>query len=80
MAAVVVVITREIESLVQSRDANILHQLPYFPDSRLIEIKAFLGSFFPTTAFRVNIPIATALAMINPIHLNWLTNFCYCTS
>ncbi len=47
----------------------------------LSQLKAFLRQFSPTTAFRVDVLIRTALELINPKHLkNWFTNCCYCTS
>nr|AIJ28517.1 transposase [Fischerella sp. ATCC 43239] len=76
----------EIESLIQSKGASVLYQSPYSPDFNPIEhwwsqLKSFLRSFSPTTAKLVDILIATALDLINPIHLkNWFTNCCYCTS
>ncbi|MBH8575498.1 IS630 family transposase [Nostocaceae cyanobacterium CENA369] len=75
-----------IESLIQSKGANVLYQSPYSPDFNPIEhwwsqLKAFLRSFSPTSSKMVDVLIATALNLINPEHLkNWFTNCCYCTS
>jgi transposase len=77
---------KEIESLIQSKGASVLYQSPYSPDFNPIEhwwsqLKSFLRSFSPTTANMVDVLIATALDLINPVHLkNWFTNCCYCTS
>lgn len=77
---------KEIEPLIQSKGASILYQSPYSPDFNPIEhwwsqLKAFLRSFSPTTAKMVDILIATALNLVNPLHLkNWFTNCCYCAS
>ncbi|MFH7028584.1 MAG: transposase [Heteroscytonema crispum UTEX LB 1556] len=54
--------------------ASVLYQSPYSPDFNPIEhwwsqLKAFLRSFSPTTAKMVDILIATALDLINPVHL-----------
>lgn len=76
----------EIEPLIQSVGASILYQSPYFPDFNPIEhwwsqLKAFFRQFSPTTAFKVDVLIKTALDLVNPKHLkNWFTNCCYCTS
>ncbi|MCC5603277.1 transposase [Nostoc sp. CHAB 5714] len=75
-----------IEPLIQSVGASVLYQSPYSPDFNPIEhwwsqLKSFLCSFSPTTAKMVDVLIATALDLINPVHLkNWFTNCCYCTS
>ncbi|MHC5672425.1 transposase [Nostoc sp.] len=75
-----------IEPLIQSKGASVLYQSPYSPDFNPIEhwwsqLKSFLRSFSPTTAKMVDVLIATALDLINPVHLkNWFTNCCYCTS
>lgn len=77
---------KQIESLIQSVGATIQYLSPYSPDFNPIELwwsqlKAFLRSFSPTTANMVDILIATALDLINPVHLNnWFTNCCYCAS
>lgn len=77
---------KEIEPLIQSVGARVQYLSPYSPDFNPIEhwwsqLKAFLRSFSPITEKMVDILIATALDLINPIHLtNWLTNCCYCTS
>ena len=77
---------KEIEPLIQSVGASVLYQSPYSPDFNPIELwwsqlKAFFRQFSPTTAFRVDVLIRTALELINPKHLkNWFTNCCYCTS
>ncbi|MBE9192562.1 transposase [Gloeocapsopsis crepidinum LEGE 06123] len=77
---------KQIESLIQSVGATIQYLSPYSPDFNPIELwwsqlKAFLRSFSPTTAFRVDLLIATALDLINPVHLkNWFTHCCYCAS
>lgn len=77
---------KEIESLIQGVGASVLYQSPYSPDFNPIEhwwsqLKSFLRSFSPTTAKMVDVLIATALDLINPVHLkNWFTNCCYCTS
>jgi putative transposase len=76
----------EIEPLIQSKGASVLYQSPYSPEFNPIEhwwsqLKAFLRQFSPTTAFRVDVLIRTALDLVNPQHLkNWFTNCCYCTS
>jgi putative transposase len=76
----------EIEPLILSKGASVLYQSPYSPEFNPIEhwwsqLKAFLRSFSPTTAKMVDVLIATALDLINPVHLkNWFTNCCYCTS
>lgn len=75
-----------IEPLIQSVGASVLYMSPYSPDFNPIELwwsqlKSFLRQFSPTTAFRVDTLIATALDLINPKHLkNWFINCCYCTS
>lgn len=77
---------KEIEPLIQSVGASVVYQSPYSPDFNPIEhwwsqLKSFLRSFSPSTAKMVDILIATALDLINPVHLkNWFTNCCYCTS
>lgn len=74
-----------IEPLIAAVGASILNLSPYSPDFNPIELwwsqlKAFLRQFSPTTTKRVDILIATALALVNPEHLrNWFAN-CYCTS
>ncbi|WP_366941856.1 transposase [uncultured Nostoc sp.] len=76
----------EIEPLILSKGASVLYQSPYSPDFNPIEhwwsqLKAFLRSFSPTTAKMVDVLIATALDLINSVHLkNWFKNCCYCTS
>lgn len=77
---------KEIEPLIQGVGASVLYQSPYSPEFNPIEhwwsqLKSFLRSFAPTSAKMVDILIATALNLINPVHLtNWFTNCCYCTS
>ncbi|NJM72877.1 MAG: transposase [Scytonema sp. RU_4_4] len=77
---------KEIESLIKSKGASVLYQSPYSPDFNPIEhwwsqLKSFLRQFSPTTAKMVDVLIATALDLINPVHFkNWFTNCCYCTS
>ena len=76
----------EIEPLILSKGASVLYQSPYSPEFNPIEhwwsqLKSFLRSFSPTTAKMVDVLIATALDLINPVQLkNWFTNCCYCTS
>jgi putative transposase len=75
---------KEIEPLIQSVGARVQYLSPYSPDFNPIEhwwsqLKAFLRSFSSITAKMVDILIATALDLMNPMHLkNWLTNCCYC--
>ncbi|MDZ8056624.1 MAG: IS630 family transposase [Aulosira sp. ZfuCHP01] len=77
---------KEIEPLIQGVGATVLYQSPYSPDFNPIEhwwsqLKYFLKSFSPTTVKMVDILIAIALDLMNPLHLkNWFTNCCYCTS
>lgn len=76
----------EIEPLIQSVGATVLYQSPYSPDFNPIEhwwsqLKAFLRQFSPTNSTKVDVLMATALDLVNPLHLkNWFTNCCYCTS
>ncbi|MHC5772205.1 MAG: IS630 family transposase [Nostoc sp.] len=77
---------KEIEPLIQEVGASVLYQSPYSPEFNPIEhwwsqLKSFLRSFAPSTAKILDVLIATALDLINPMHLkNWFTNCCYCTS
>lgn len=77
---------KEIEPEIQSVGATVQYISPYSPDFNPIEhwwsqLKAFLRQFSPRTALMVDILIATALDLLNPVHLNnWFTNCCYCTS
>lgn len=76
----------EVKPLIESVGARVLYQSPYSPDFNPIELwwsqlKAFLRQFSPTTAFRVDVLIRTALDLVNPKHLrNWFAKCCYCTS
>lgn len=76
----------KIEPLIQAAGATVLNLSPYSPDFNPIELwwsqlKAFLRQFSPTTTKMVDILLATALDLINPVHLrNWFANCCYCTS
>jgi transposase len=75
-----------IEPLIQAAGASVLNLSPYSPDFNPIELwwsqlKAFLRQFSPTTTKMVDVLLATALDLINPVHLrNWFANCCYCTS
>jgi transposase len=72
----------EIEPLIQSVGATVLYQSPYSPDFNPIEhwwsqLKAFLRQFSPTNSTKVDVLMATALDLVNPLHLkNWFTNCC----
>jgi len=74
-----------IAPVIREVGADILNLSPYSPDFNPIELwwsqlKAFLRQFSPTTTYRVDILIATALDIVNPEHLrNWFVNCCYCT-
>ena len=47
----------------------------------ITQLKAFLRQFSPTTSKMVDILIATAIDLINPVHLrNWFAHCCYCPS
>lgn len=76
----------KIEPLIQAVGATILNLSPYSPDFNPIELwwsqlKAFLRQFSPTNTKLVDVLLATALDLVNPIHLrNWFANCCYCTS
>jgi transposase len=76
----------KIEPLIQAVGASVLNLSPYSPDFNPIELwwsqlKAFLRQFSPSTTKMVDVLLATALDLINPIHLrNWFANCCYCTS
>jgi transposase len=75
-----------VKPLIESVGASLLYQSPYSPDFNPIELwwshlKAFLRQFAPTTTFKVDVLIKTALDLVNPEHLrNWFANCCYCTS
>ena len=75
-----------IEPLIQAAGASVLNLSPYSPDFNPIELwwsqlKAFLRQFSPTSTKMVDVLLATALDLINPVHLrNWFANCCYCTS
>ena len=66
--------------------AKVLYMSPYSPEFNPIEhwwsqLKAFLRQFSPTTSRMVDILIATAIDLINPVHLrNWFAHCCYCPS
>jgi transposase len=76
----------KIEPLIQAVGASVLNLSPYSPDFNPIELwwsqlKAFLRQFSPSTTKMVDVLLATALDLINPVHLrNWFANCCYCTS
>lgn len=76
----------KIEPLLQAVGASLLNLSPYSPDFNPIELwwsqlKAFLRQFSPTTAYKVDVLLATALDLVNPTHLrNWFANCCYCIS
>lgn len=76
----------KIEPWIQAIGASILNLSPYSPDFNPIELwwsqlKAFLRQFSPTNTKLVDVLLATALDLVNPVHLrNWFANCCYCTS
>jgi transposase len=67
----------KIEPLIQAVGASVLNLSPYSPDFNPIELwwsqlKAFLRQFSPTTTNMVDVLLATALDLVNPVHLrNW---------
>ena len=67
----------KIEPLIQAVGASVLNLSPYSPDFNPIEVwwsqmKAFLRQFSPTTTNMVDVLLATALDLVNPVHLrNW---------
>lgn len=75
---------RAIAPLIESVGAQVLYLSPYSPEFNPIEhgwsqLKAFLRQFSPTTRERVDTLIATALDLIDPMHLrNWFAHCCYC--
>ncbi len=74
----------EIVPLIQSVGAKVLYLSPYSPDFNPIELwwsqlKAFLRQFSPTTTKMIDILIATALDLINPIWLfSLVSKQCFC--
>lgn len=72
--------------LIKAVGAQVLYLSPYSPDFNPIEhwwsqLKAFMRQFSPTTRQRVDTLIATAMDLINPVHLrNWFAHCCYCAS
>lgn len=75
-----------IVSLIEAVGARVLFLSPYSPEFNPIEhwwsqLKTFLRAFSPTTSKMVDTLIATALDLMNPLHLkNWFTHCCYCPS
>lgn len=75
-----------IAPLIEAVGAKVLYLSPYSPEFNPIEhwwsqLKAFLRQFSPTTSKMVDTLIATAIDLINPIHLrNWFAHCCYCPS
>lgn len=75
-----------IEPKIQAVGASVMSLSPYSPDFNPIELwwsqlKSFLRQFSPKTTQMVDVLLATALDLLNPLHLkNWFTNCCYCTS
>ena len=75
-----------ITPLIEAVGAKVLYMSPYSPEFNPIEhwwsqLKAFLRQFSPTTSRMVDILIATAIDLINPVHLrNWFAHCCYCPS
>jgi transposase len=75
-----------ITPLIEAVGARVLYMSPYSPEFNPIEnwwsqLKAFLRQFSPTTSRMVDILIATAMDLINPVHLrNWFAHCCYCPS
>jgi len=71
--------------LIRAVGADVLNLSPYSPDFNPIELwwsqlKSFLRQFSPTSTKMVDRSIATALDLVNPLHLrNWFANCCYCT-
>jgi transposase len=71
--------------LIRAVGADVLNLSPYSPDFNPIEqwwsqLKSFLRQFSPTSTKMVDRIIATALNLVNPLHLrNWFTDCCYCT-
>jgi transposase len=60
--------------LIEAVSAKVLYLSPYSPEFDPIEhwwsqLKAFLRHFSPTTSKMVDTLIATAIDLINPIHL-----------
>lgn len=76
----------EITPIIESVGASVINLSPYSPDFNPIEhwwsqLKAFIKTFSPKTTQMVDVLIAVALNLINPMHLrNWFANCCYCTS
>ena len=72
--------------LIEAVGAKVIYMSPYSPEFNPIEhwwsqLKAFLRQFSPTTSRMVDILIATAIDLINPVHLrNWFAHCCYCPS
>jgi len=75
-----------ISSLIEAVGARVLYLSPYSPEFNPIEhwwsqLKAFLKQFSPTTVKMVDTLIATAMDLVDPLHLrNWFTHCCYCAS
>jgi transposase len=73
-----------IEAAIQAVGASVLYLSPYSPEFNPIEhwwsqLKAFLRQFSPTTAKMLDTLIATALDLLDPMHLrNWFAHCCYC--
>ena len=60
--------------LIEAVGAKVIYMSPYSPEFNPIEhwwsqLKAFLRQFSPTTSRMVDILIATAIDLINPVHL-----------
>ena len=60
--------------LIEAVGAKVIYMSPYSPEFNPIEhwwsqLKAFLRQFSPTTPRMVDILIATAIDLINPVHL-----------
>ena len=76
----------EITPIIESVGASVINLSPYSPDFNPIEhwwsqLKTFIKTFSPKTTQMVDVLIAVALNLINPMHLrNWFANCCYCTS
>ena len=63
-----------IAPLIEAVGAKVIYMSPYSPEFNPIEhwwsqLKAFLRQFSPTTSRMVDILIATAIDLINPVHL-----------
>jgi transposase len=73
-----------IEAAIQAVGASVLYLSPYSPEFNPIEhwwsqLKAFLRQFSPTTSKMLDNLIATALDLLDPLHLrNWCAHCCYC--